>query len=666
MMKRNSKEPHIIVPISIELDWPTVDDIVESIIEQEECFEIDSFILAGPAGGWRSLGYPSDGDFERLARVFLEVKERLKERDISLGWWDTLTVKSGRCDDFTPIVKHDGNPHPFANCPLCTAFQDKFAANVARFAKIAKPDFIIFEDDYSINAAAGGYGCFCETHLSEFSKREGRKYTRELLMEIFKERDEESLAILKRYRDLSRDSMVSLSTRIRCELDKDSPEIPMGLMQPGCADGDGDSTVAVCKALAGERHKPFCRFYGTYYNGGDTKKIPCTIYHAVHNVQHIDEEFGFYHESDTFPHTRFFASAKQMKAFLSIAYSQGFIGSTLQTQQLLDDPGEEKAYGKMIRNEKKRFGVLIDAVAKCKRNGVEIPYSPFYHNLPRGSSKIPLWVGTLSAFGIPYITTANKTAFIDAVTAAYATDEDILRYLSGNLFLDGDAALALCKRGYGKYIGISVGDNVSVGMIGYDLGAREVILPPFDSYSKGKHMPIAHMYANGNNGILRKLTPVDDGVEIISEAVTFDKRSLTPAMTRFVNSLGGKIIVMGMTLEHNLSQSLFNYRRMKLFTELLKWCDTELPLVIGEPNIHIICNESKEEESFSHIVTAINLGDDSIDGIQLYLPEKMRGKNLLELTESGEWVPVSYEGNGDGVYIFKPLESCEPLYIMFK
>jgi len=34
MMKRNSKEPHIIVPISIELDWPTVDDIVESIIEQ--------------------------------------------------------------------------------------------------------------------------------------------------------------------------------------------------------------------------------------------------------------------------------------------------------------------------------------------------------------------------------------------------------------------------------------------------------------------------------------------------------------------------------------------------------------------------------------------------------------------------------------------------------
>ena len=84
MMKRNSKEPHIIVPISIELDWPTVDDIVESIIEQEECFEIDSFILAGPAGGWRSLGYPSDGDFERLARVFLDaaiIKEQpLREK----------------------------------------------------------------------------------------------------------------------------------------------------------------------------------------------------------------------------------------------------------------------------------------------------------------------------------------------------------------------------------------------------------------------------------------------------------------------------------------------------------------------------------------------------------------------------------------------------------
>jgi len=272
----------------------------------------------------------------------------------------------------------------------------------------------------------------------------------------------------------------------------------------------------------------------------------------------------------------------------------------------------------------------------------------------------------LLLFQMLYITTANKTAFIDETIAAYAADKEILRYLSGNLFIDGDAALALCKRGYGKYIGVSVGDDVSVGMIGYDLGAREVILPPFDRYSKGKHMPIAHMFANGHNGILRKLTPVDDGVEIISEAVTFDKRSLTPAMTRFSNSLGGKIIVMGMTLEGNLSQSLFNYRRMKLFTELLKWCDTELPLVIGEPNIHLICNESKEKEFCSHIVTAINLGDDAVDGLQFYLPEKMRGKNLFELTESGEWAPVSYEENGEGVYISKPLESCEPLYIMFK
>ena len=63
----------------------------------------------------------------------------------------------------------------------------------------------------------------------------------------------------------------------------------------------------------------------------------------------------------------------------------------------------------------------------------------------------------------------------------------------------------------------------------YDLGARDVILPPFDSYSNGKYMPAAHMFANGG-GILRALTPINDSVEIISEEIGFDKRRHSPAL----------------------------------------------------------------------------------------------------------------------------------------
>ena len=123
--------PQIIVPVSIELDWPSVEETVESIIEQNEKFGIKSFMLEAPSGAWRSIGFPSISHFETAAKTFVEVKQRLADRGLTIGWWNMLTIKSGTRDDFTPIMTNQGNPHPFATCPLCEAFQDAFAGGVA-------------------------------------------------------------------------------------------------------------------------------------------------------------------------------------------------------------------------------------------------------------------------------------------------------------------------------------------------------------------------------------------------------------------------------------------------------------------------------------------------------------------------------------------------------
>ena len=100
-------------------------------------------------------------------------------------------------------------------------------------------------------------------------------------------------------------------------------------------------------------------------------------------------------------------------------------------------------------------------------------------------------------------------------------------------------------------MGVSVGDDVAAeGKNRFDLGAREILKPPYDRFSKGKNMPSAHMLAKGN-GILRELKITEEGVEVISEAYSFDKKFLSIAMTFFENSLGGRIVVMGMTLKNN-------------------------------------------------------------------------------------------------------------------
>lgn len=657
------KQFEIIVPVSMEIDDPTIDEIVDCILEQKEKYSLKRFMLVGPSGGWRSVGYPDKCHYEKMANKFLKVKERLTNEDVLLGWWEQTTLKAGRRDDFQPIVKNNGLEHPFSNCPLCENFSDAFAKNVALFAKIAKPEFIMFEDDYSINAAAGGLGCFCPLHLKEFEKREGKRYEREELVKIFAQRDNESIELFRRYRELTRDSMVQLSKRIREELDKESPEIPIGLCQPGSSDLDGDSTVAVCKALAGKNHKPFCRFHGAYYNGGPTRGIPEKLYSATYSIQHIKEDFGFYHESDTFPHTRFFTSVKSMKAFIGTAYSQGFKGSLFQTQQILDDPTEEKVYGHMLNKERARLEELIRTANGLEGVGVELPFDPFFSTID--GLNAPYWTRTLCAFGIPFVTTEQKTAFIDERQAKYCTDEQIKRYLSQNLFLDGDGAKALCERGYAKYIGVEVGQNVASNTLGYDLGARERIIPPFDIYSKGKNMPIAHMFANGGNGILRELKLINDKVEVISEAYTFQREFITTAMTRFENQLGGKVVVMGMTLKKNASQSLYNYRRMKLFSQMLLWCDAKVPFIKDQPDLYLVVNKNNKNNDFSHLTTIINLGEDNVNSTQLYLPKEMRNKKLTYLDIDGKWKPLAHSITEDGIVLEKMLESCEPLYIKF-
>jgi hypothetical protein len=483
-------------------------------------------------------------------------------------------------------------------------------------------------------------------------------------VEIFDKKDRESIELLKRYKAMLKDTMVELSARIREELDKHTPEIPICLAQSGALDGDGDATFEVCKALAGDNHTPLCRLYGAYYNGGEIKGIPEKLYHAVYCRQKVSGEFGFYHESDPYPHTRFFTSAKMMKTYLGITYSHGFIGSVFQTMQQLDDPDEETAYGKMLRFEHARLSELIKTVSDCTPMGVEITYDPFYNVLDE--NKMPLWVRPATAFGIPFVTTPAKTAFLDETSAKHLGDDELSRYFSGNLFLDGDAAYELTKRGYGKYMGVTVGENAVTDMLKFDFGAKEVIQPPFDQYSVGKNMPSAHTYAHGKNGILREMTLTSGQTEVISELLTADRRSVTPAMTRFINELGGRIVVMGMTLKGNDSQSLFNYRRMTLFNQMLLWCGEELPFVRSEPYLHLIVNKAGNDKDFSYQMTVINLGEDTVSGAEIYLTEGMRSKEILYLTAEGCWEKAEVEKTNDGICIRHPLEICEPLYLKLK
>lgn len=654
----------IYVPISLDLDWTEKETIVEEILQQFNEYNISKFILAAPGAGWRSVGYIPKERLIEMAHKFKYVREQLSPYGIEVGWYIAATIKSGRSKEFQGIVNAEGGEHPFANCPLDKNFIERFSSDVADFSNIAKPAFIITEDDYSI---ASANGCYCPLHIAEFNKRYSYNFTREELVAVLNKRTAEALEIIRKWRELSKDSLVELADAVRKKLDIKTPEIPMGYMQTYGDDLDGDCTEAIARAFAGENHTPFIRLLGAEYGGIKSKNIPNMVFHLLYSKEHLPNDICCLLEADTFPHTRFFTSGKNIMSAMAVAYSYGCNGATFQTQQLIDGANEEKAYGLAWKKYKKMFTQVNKTVKGCKLKGVEIAFDPFYSTVNDWVSD-SCWVRSVAAFGIPYKTTDSDILFWDVRRANYATEDDIKSALSKNLFLDGDAAKVLYNRGYGEYLGVKVGEDIRTlkgnEMLQWDIASREVIRPEFAEGMVGTHMPCAWILSDDKVYELKK---DNDNCQIITDYYNYKRELVTHTMTRFENSLGGKVVVMALTVLNNRYQILLNYRRMKLFKDLIKWCGGEYVIVENDPEVFIIENESIDKKDFRELLTLINMGEDKLENIHLSVPNTLtQNLELFALDFNGIWQKVDYVKTETGIKVNYTLNHSEPLFLKFK
>lgn len=657
----------VIVPVSIELDWPTETDVVRDILELNRKYGFRRFALACPGAGWRSIGFPPMEHFRKLAEFFRRVRQETEPSGIECGWWITLTLKSGPDPRWNRMVRMDGTETPMASCPLNPVFRETFARSIAVFAEIARPAFTLTEDDFSINAAALYEGCFCPHHLAEFARRTGRSYTREALKDIFERKTPGSLQLRRQWRTLMRDSLADFAKAVRDEVDKVAPEIPMGTAQSGSWDHDGDATEAVTRAMAGRNHLPFCRFYGAVYGGENISGIPSLVFHALHTRQHTGKDLRYYHECDTFPHTRFFTSAASLRVITTAACSFGCDGLLFYTQQILDDPNEEDAYSRMLVEEYRRFETISAAARQCRVKGVRIHHDPFWSSVrPEMNSG---WIESLAAFGIPAASLPAGVTFLSGSQPESFSDAELKELLSSALILDGDAALCLQERGYGAYLGVKIGENPVTGTEQYDLGGRELIEPAFVSECRGRHMHRADFFAPRGKGSMHELIPQDPGCEIITRTVTFQQKPLGIGMTRFRNRLGGKVAVMGMGVCGNHSSSLFNYRRQQLIQELVIRCCDEFVIARGNARVYTIMNEASDPEKagFSGMLTLTNLNSDDLDSVTLHLPPKWRKFSVWQrLDQDGGWVDFPYSREDASIRLELPLRYARPEVLLVK
>lgn len=677
MSEARVRDLDIIPTLNWGEDWLSAEDVIEALQEQHSTTGLQRFILFFPSTGCFSREFPSLEVFERGAEEFKKIKEAVAPQGIEVGWWLRTSINSGATPGFTREVRADGRLAPYSNCPLCPNLRSRLSQSVALFARIAKPALIFFEDDFTIAAGTAGKGCFCERHLEEFSRREGTTYTRETLAALLEQKTPEALALRRRWQRLMKDSLVGLAQAVRTELDKESPEISIGHMQPGPSDLDGDSTEEIARAFAGKNHTPYVRYWSTLYCVNSAKELPGAFFNPLYKIQHTGGSFRFYHETDTYPHTRFFKSAAFMRAVMGAAYSLGYDGSTFNNAQFCDDQNEEKVYNPMLAAEYPRFNEAHRVAKACRVQGVQVEYDPFYASVY--GSQVH-WQSCLNEFGIPITTSGGSISFWDGNQARYMDDEAVLKALSGALFLDGTAAKILCDRGFGRYLGVDVpgllcerpffmtGDP-DAPAFSYDIAAREVIREGFIPESRGRHMTTPYMYAPAGYGNLMKMSVNHPACEVIAEYVSCEREPITVSMTRFENELGGRVVVMGVTLEGNHSHSLLNYRRQKLIQEQMLWCGDETAFVRGDPEVYLIMNEAIEPEKsgFKGMLTLINLGEDALSSVRIHLPARWREAQKIELLkQDGSWQTIDCSLKEGELLVKEGLSYLEPIYLLVK
>jgi hypothetical protein len=544
-------------------------------------------------------------------------------------------------------------------------------------AERARPFMILFEDDYEFsNHGRVGYGCFCGHHLRRFAEITGRAYTREELETCFRQVDDTSIALRRQYAAMMRATLADLAAETAAAVQAISPDTRLGLCQPGCWAVDGNMTEAVTLAFGG-RNRPWIRICGATYDTDHPVSLPSSMLTVLYTSQHLPDSVEKVHESDTFPHNRFFCSASMLESMITLALSYGCSDSMLYATHHLPEPLIERGYLDMYRDNRERFAALRDSLEGHEVAGLGLVARP-------DSACASPWTGggiadnglggptnasrLFGRYGFPYTTLpAEVQVLVGEPAARILSDDEIERLLAGRLLLDGPAARVLTERGYADLIGASIADapfaNFNSEQVQAVAGLEDVAGKALYSsayYQWGTEYDTIHV-ADPLPGTEQVTNFVYQGQSVLADRESAIRR---PGLMRCVNRLGGRI-VLSPTSFTTRSANFFGYHKREVLRRLIGWLSPEaLPAAVLEaPNVSLTANRSADGTSL--ILTLINLCTDSIPTLKLALSPGYAGSKIERLEEAA-WQPVEHAWHDAVLELPLDLKLLKPQFLRFR
>ena len=539
-------------------------------------------------------------------------------------------------------VKRNGTS-VYRMCPM----DERFLAYIARTCRTfsdQKPDFFMIDDDTRIiwdNVP----GCFCPLHLAEFSKRTGRAWSREAVVKMLDSKSDPAMAA--KWEEVKVDSLKRFFRTIR---ENFSPEIP-GML---CVVGSPyhlKHAKEFAQILAAPGQKPVIRGSGApYHNGGkDLFHIVSTRANYAKQLDLVGKDVVYMQESDTCPHTLWATSAARTYDHLVMLALEGCKGAKIWITRTgnYHEKKSGEAYRRLFRENRGIMGWA--AKVDFRQGGAVIPVC--------GPVSLNFGDRYLSLVGIPYRFGKARPGEVTALTVdtlKLLKPEEIREMLSGNVIMDGTAALWLTDKGYSDDTGVKAKawNRKTIQVHEFEDGSRQA------GMRTGGLIDLSDT-ASGAQVLTKLLNRPRMGEKAVFEA---------PGSVLYANRRGGKVLAFAQTL----SSQQPAYYEAAFFSEcyraeVVRWLTRlggGLPggacyLGVGP----VTCEAGVADGDKVFVLNMLDVdGDDAPEMMFEGVPS-----SIERMLGDGSWKPVAFERTAAGtVKLASPVLPQRPAIFRWK
>ena len=535
-------------------------------------------------------------------------------------------------------------------CPFDPGLLEYLSEAVRKIA-MERPVAIMLDDDCRLTMRPYQNGCACHRHMANFKKLTGSDMTREQLHEYVCTHPADD-KITEAFERTQRDALVTLVTELRKAVDSVDPSI-QGI---NCTSGDlCEYVMYTAPVWAGKGNPTIVRVpNGTYapenVRGFSDIMRRAAVCHSKLTKAGIDVIVA---EADAIPYNRYGKNARYLHSQYTASILEGLVGAKHWISRFaVNELSSGEAYRKILAKHAGFYEKLSELADGIKWVGINSLFKEQKHfDFCKAPAEIWFyhtndWIKcVIERMGLPfyYGDVNDSAAFVEGSLVSKMSDEEIEKLFEGSVFADGPAAYQLCKRGFGKYLGVEVSPNEG------NFISAETFNGEVNSYcTSQKNTHILNVTDKDTEVISNNFRKIDGKAEIVSPAVTVKTRE------------NGKITVTycgtpKAYFDYMEGFAFLNETRKKQFISLFKRAGVLPVYYPGDNEILLRAGKIKD----GRMLTAVyNLSYDPLEEIELYLenaPEEIKLVNT-----SGEEVPVCFESKGNSMYVIDA--KAEPLY----